>query len=92
MARNRDWATEISLFESALKVCPRSLKVLNNLALRLLDDRPNGTRRALELLTTALEIDHTFPTALYNAGLAHHLLGACFGRADGWTGRFVIAT
>ena len=52
----------------------------------------NGTRRALELLTTALEIDHTFPTALYNAGLAHHLLGACFGRADGWTGRFVIAT
>jgi len=75
LARNQDWASELSLFESAMKICPRSLKVLNNLANTLLNDIPNGTKRSIELLENSLDMYGDFPTALYNIGLAHHFLG-----------------
>ena len=75
LARNQDWASELSLFESAMKICPRSLKVLNNLANTLLNDIPNGTKRSIKLLENSLDIYGDFPTALYNIGLAHHFLG-----------------
>tara|TARA_B110000305_G_C19339368_1_gene588272 strand:+ start:166 stop:789 length:624 start_codon:yes stop_codon:yes gene_type:complete len=68
-----EWRSERSLFESALTVCPSSLKVLNNLALVLLD---NSTARwAGELLDKALLLHPNYPSALFNKGLVHHLYG-----------------
>ena len=75
VTRSQDWRSELVLFESAMAVCPRSLKVLNNLALRIMDDIPEGTRRAGELLDTCLSINGNFTQALFNRGLAHHFLG-----------------
>ena len=69
--RGIEWRTERSLFESALKVCPSSLKVLNNLALVLLDKE--NARRAGELLDRALNLHPNYPSALFNKGLVHHL-------------------
>lgn len=70
--RNRDWNNERELFESAMSVCPTSLKVQNNLALTLLKDDP---QRAERLLDDALETYPEFRSALYNRGLARHQLG-----------------
>ena len=69
--RGHEWRTERSLFESALNVCPSSLKVLNNLALVLLDKE--NARRAGELLDRALDLHPNYPSALFNKGLVHHL-------------------
>jgi len=48
-ARLRDWSDESQLFESALRVCPRSLKVLSNRALTLLDKEPRDPKLTLSL-------------------------------------------
>jgi tetratricopeptide (TPR) repeat protein len=42
VSRNSDWASEAALFESAMEVCPKSLKVLNNLALVVLEGSGGG--------------------------------------------------
>jgi tetratricopeptide (TPR) repeat protein len=69
--RCTEWSTELSLFESALDVCPTSLKVLNNLALKLLDKE--GAQRAGELLDTAIAIHPDYPSALFNRGLVSYI-------------------
>ena len=77
--RNGAWRDERALFEASLDVCPRSLKVLNNLALVLLnaetleDQAHRDLPRARSLLDAALETHHAFPSALFNRGLVHHL-------------------
>jgi len=70
--RCQEWRSEITLFESALKVCPTSLKVLNNLALMLLDKKT--APRAGELLDTAIAIHADYPSALFNRGLVSYVL------------------
>jgi hypothetical protein len=67
-----EWRTEETLFESALSVCPTSLKVLNNLALVLLD-KPTAPR-AGELLDTAIDLHPDYPSALFNRGLVHYIM------------------
>jgi tetratricopeptide (TPR) repeat protein len=77
--RNTAWSSERSLFEASLDVCPRSLKILNNLALVLLNGHDEETirqrdlPRARALLDDALSTYKGFPSALFNRGLVHHL-------------------
>ena len=71
-SRGVEWRDEITLFESALDVCPNSLKVLNNLALKLLDKETAA--RAGELLDKALDLYPEYPSALFNRGLVHYVL------------------
>ena len=77
--RNAAWSSERSLFEASLDVCPRSLKILNNLALVLLNGHDETTikqrdlPRARALLDDALSTYKGFPSALFNRGLVHHL-------------------
>ncbi len=77
--RNAAWHSERSLFEASLDVCPRSLKILNNLALVLLNGHDEETikqrdlPRARALLDDALGTYKGFPSALFNRGLVHHL-------------------
>jgi tetratricopeptide (TPR) repeat protein len=77
--RNSAWFSERSLFEASLDVCPRSLKILNNLALVLLNGHDEETikqrdlPRARALLDDALGTYKGFPSALFNRGLVHHL-------------------
>jgi hypothetical protein len=42
--RNAEWKNERTLFESALRVCPTSLKVLNNLSMKLLNGDATDAR------------------------------------------------
>lgn len=77
--RNTAWKSEKALFEASLDVCPKSLKILNNLALVLLNghDEDSIKRRDLPranaLLDDALGSYKGFPSALFNRGLVHHL-------------------
>ena len=70
--RAHEWRSETSLFESSMSVCPRSLKVLNNLALVLLKN--DTAVRAGTLLDTAIEILPDYPSAVFNRGLVHYIL------------------
>jgi Tfp pilus assembly protein PilF len=72
VARNVAWRTELSLFESGYEVHPRSVKILNNLALQLL--QPETAARARDLLEEAVRIYPDYPAAFFNLGLAHYLL------------------
>ncbi|KAK7230211.1 cadherin, partial [Aureococcus anophagefferens] len=80
-SRNLAWRSERALFEASLDVCPSSLKVLNNLALVLLNSDDDESRRlqdlprAAVLLDGALGAHRDFPSALFNRGLVHHLEG-----------------
>ena len=60
------WNQERSLLQSALVACPYSLKVLNNLALVLLNTKDN--RKAGERLDKALKIFPWFKNVLFNRG------------------------
>ena len=72
VTRGAEWKDELSLFESALDVCPNSLKVLNNLALKLL--YKETAVRAGELLDKALKLHPEYPSALFNRGLVYYIL------------------
>ena len=61
-----EWNHERTLFESALKVCPYSLKVMNNLALLLLNTKDN--HKAGILLDDALTMFPGFKNAIFNRG------------------------
>eukprot|EP01083_Nonionella_stella_P009831 28136_1 len=56
--RNKDWSNEETLFESAYKVCPNSVKVLQNTA--ILDRRYMRFDDSLEKLYRAKQIDESF--------------------------------
>lgn len=72
VSRGLEWKDERKLFESAMQVCPKSLKVLNNLALVLLDKET--APRAGALLDEALALYPNYPSALFNRGLVHFVL------------------
>ena len=72
VVRTTEWQSERSLFESALEVNPRSLKVLNNLGQNLLQDDPERAAHALE---RAIAILPTYVVATLNLGLAYHVQG-----------------
>eukprot|EP00937_MAST-01D_sp_MAST-1D-sp2_P002379 g2379.t1 len=72
VARNAEWRSERSLFESAMAVNPRSLKVLNNLGQDLLRDDP---ARAAAVLERAVAIMPNYIVGTLNLGLAYHAQG-----------------
>ena len=76
VARNAEWRTELALFESAMRVCPSSLKVRSNLALMYLQRAGDGdAARAEGLLDGALALHANFSAALFNrANLRDHAL------------------
>lgn len=54
-ARNRDWRDQLSLFESAASVCPRSMKALHNYGEAL--NEAGKAQQALPVLERAIAID-----------------------------------
>jgi len=70
--RCTEWSTEAQLFASALSVCPRSLKVLNNYAQLFLETDP---RHAIPFLDKAIALHDEYPSAHFNKGIAHNNLG-----------------
>lgn len=72
LSRNADWSSERELFSSALKVCPRSLKVLTNHA--LLSMQRQRHEEALDAASTAVAIFPNQTAALVNAGIASQRL------------------
>jgi hypothetical protein len=71
--RNRDWASEESLFASALEVCPRSAKVqLNSGILRRRKDDWGGAMRHFD---RALEIEPDYCECKYWMGRTHLDMG-----------------
>ncbi len=52
--RCKDWHSEVSLFESALDVCPDGIKTLNNVAVGMLNEEEAG--HAQVLLRRAVEV------------------------------------
>ena len=64
--RNRDWASEESLFASALKVCPRSAKVQLNSG--ILRRRKDDWEAAMQHFDRALEIEPDYCECKYWMG------------------------
>jgi hypothetical protein len=76
MLRTQDWKSDQTLFESALRVAPRSVKVRSNLsALLLRDQKPESARRVLEILAPVAEQARGFGPYLHWKGKAHLYLG-----------------
>ena len=69
VVRNGDWASEMNLYSSALKVCPQSLKALTNYA--LLAIQANKLQEAADAAEGAIRIFPNQTAALVNAGIAY---------------------
>lgn len=67
--RNRDWASEESLFSSALKVCPRSAKVQLNSG--ILRRRRGDWEGAMRHFDRAMEIEPDYCECKYWMGRTH---------------------
>jgi tetratricopeptide (TPR) repeat protein len=67
--RNVDWASEVNIYSSALRVCPRSVKALSNYALLILSkgEIEKGTITALK----AVELLPKHTAGLVNGGVAY---------------------
>jgi tetratricopeptide (TPR) repeat protein len=70
VTRNEDWNSEIRIYQSALSVCPHSVKALNNYAW-LLMLQPNGQEKSLELTEKALHIHSSYAAATINNALLY---------------------
>lgn len=68
-----DWRTERSLFESALPICPKGIKTLNNLASLMLNT--DEAAKAISLLSVALDVHPNFSSAIFNRALAEYIQG-----------------
>jgi tetratricopeptide (TPR) repeat protein len=68
-ARNFDWLDELSLWTSAVDVCPESAKTRNNLG-NALWQLPGRLPDAIALYEAALRIDPDYAEAHYNLGNA----------------------
>eukprot|EP00095_Tigriopus_kingsejongensis_P002689 snap_masked-scaffold2248_size18162-processed-gene-0.4 protein:Tk02689 transcript:snap_masked-scaffold2248_size18162-processed-gene-0.4-mRNA-1 annotation:"transmembrane and tpr repeat-containing protein 4-like" len=64
--RSFDWTTELDLFQSGLRVCPRNAKIHYNLGKRLADQDQDSL--ALQAYETALALHPTYEHALNNLG------------------------
>jgi tetratricopeptide (TPR) repeat protein len=74
--RVRDWRSDETLFASAVKTAPRSIKARSNLATVYLAPRtPQAARRALEVLEPVADHAHTFGPYLFAKAQATALLG-----------------
>jgi tetratricopeptide (TPR) repeat protein len=74
--RASDWKSDRTLFESALRVAPRSVKVRCNLSAVLLDEKnPNAARRVLDLLEPIAAQARGFGPYLHWKGKAYLYLG-----------------
>ncbi len=74
ITRNIDWNSEIKIYESALFVCPHSVKALNNYA-ALSMMQPNGQEKTLELTEKVLALHNSFAMAYTNNALAYTTRG-----------------
>ena len=84
-------ATELALFESAMRVCPSSLKVRSNLALMYLQRAGDGdAARAEGLLDGALALHANFSAALFNRGLSRMLQRRTLDAIDDFEGSLVV--
>ncbi|GMH88991.1 hypothetical protein TL16_g11323 [Triparma laevis f. inornata] len=72
--RGLEWKDELTLFQSALTVCPSSLKVLNNLATVLINIDKENAPKAKVHLDKAISMYPDYPSALFNLGLVHYVL------------------
>eukprot|EP00804_Cyclotella_cryptica_P018614 CCRYP_011415-RA/>CCRYP_011415-RA protein AED:0.21 eAED:0.21 QI:4399/1/1/1/0.33/0.28/7/233/939 len=70
--RSYEWASELTLFKSALLVCPKSLKVLNNYATMFLSDDP---QHAIPFLEEAVALYDQYESAHFNLGIAYSNTG-----------------
>lgn len=73
VARNRDWKSELSLFEAAYTVEPDSVKVLNNLAMHLMNQDGKARERAAKMLQRSLELLPRYASGHFNLGLVYML-------------------
>ena len=73
-ARNLDWADDKSLFESAFRVCPRSVKVLLNMG--ILRRREMRWLDAIESFSEAQAIDDSFCDPDYWLGITFLNMGS----------------
>lgn len=73
LLRNAEWQSEEALFESAVRVAPNSVKVLNNLAKTHLT--PERATTAIGLLQHAIHLYPPYTVGHMNLGLAYALVG-----------------
>jgi len=74
VTRNIDWNSEIKIYESALFVCPHSVKALNNYA-ALSMTLSSGLEKTVELTEKVLSLHHSFAMAYTNNALAYTTRG-----------------
>jgi len=73
ITRNQEWQTEISVYGTALSVCPNSIKALNNYG--LLSMGQGDFSGALEKIERSIELYPGHAHAYLNAGVASSRLG-----------------
>lgn len=70
--RNTEWKDEISIYSSALEVCPNNYKALTNTGMLLMNkNRTTNSVEAAALSDRALMIHDQHATAMLNSALAH---------------------
>ena len=77
VTRNTDWNREISIYRSALEVCPLSVKALTNYGVLALSE--GRTTEALITLKTAISVHREMKAAHVNLGLAQQRVGDLLG-------------
>ena len=77
VTRNTDWNREISIYRSALEVCPLSVKALTNYGVLALSE--GRTTEALVTLKTAISVHREMKAAHVNLGLAQQVVGDLLG-------------
>ena len=77
VTRNVDWNREISIYRSALEVCPLSVKALTNYGVLALSE--GRTTEAIVSIQTALSVYPGMKAAHVNLGLAQQRVGDLLG-------------
>ena len=77
VTRNVDWNREISIYRSALEVCPLSVKALTNYGVLALSE--GRTTEAVVAIKTALSVYPGMKAAYVNLGLAQQRVGDLLG-------------
>lgn len=71
--RNFDWRTDVTLFESAVKISPNSFRVYEQLAFALYTADPQNVDRPIELVGKTIDILDPLPLDYNNAVAYIHL-------------------
>jgi tetratricopeptide (TPR) repeat protein len=77
VSRNSEWNNEMRIYESALRVCPTSVKALSNYGMLQLG-KLGGLDSSLTHSLRALQVHADQPPALVNAGIAYGRMGRYF--------------